>query len=615
MDKFYRSSEFGQVRDAAHQRPSSLCGVPALIRNRSWWLEPTPRATTREEVGKSFSNERQVLDDFYTLLEKRIENVKTIKKGLKQIKRDDRFPRYHLFSGYWEGKYIRFLLSKHSNRVTFKQIIDPTYVSESQPDQRTKTNVTIALQSLQDAIEKVTVLDQEPDLSLSNSMSDDDYEKYVAEYSRIQNLREAAWKNTKAEFEEVAETLFDGIWHEFDRVLELPEPVDCPPPDTANIALFADFRGIVLPASPSWITKDAMVHPLRQYSKDDFRIRTDILHKVVATYWPLLKGAEAEVASSYGLPSKDVVACSVLDRAAIYVSTLGQTFSQPKGVERETQPIRYAVITATPHRHQIGRLVDRVDRLGIFRLLALRNLWKLRSVGDEIQREGIVLDLLAQSPTQYDDEWRNKLQEFGTKIQSLGPDIDGGLGYRIYRSRYYAESFNKLVKHLRIKRIEGFQPYDEFVERQLSQHYDFVDRLGRRIGDLRDRYLSLVGAYQTDSLNKLSNSLLKATTEGNEIRRIGMAVEFVVVTYYLGTMIYLIPKSIAGFVEMFWKRNDQVSRFVNDYGDGIASIWQLVAFGLGFFMWLTCEAWIKNWLLRRFGGPSKNPPDKPKIGT
>jgi len=59
-------------------------------------------------------------------------------------------------------------------------------------------------------------------------------------------------------------------------------------------------------------------------------------------------------------------------------------------------------------------------------------------------------------------------------------ETGGGLSYRIERSRFYVQQFEDNVKLLRIQRLEGAQPYDQFIRRRLGSEFDFIDRLGIR---------------------------------------------------------------------------------------------------------------------------------------
>ena len=45
----------------------------------------------------------------------------------------------------------------------------------------------------------------------------------------------------------------------------------------------------------------------------------------------------------------------------------------------------------------------------------------------------------------------------------------GGLVYRVSRSRMYVSAYRDRIQDFRIIRIEGWQPYDEFVRRHCSK--------------------------------------------------------------------------------------------------------------------------------------------------
>src|SRR3569832_611734 len=62
-----------------------------------------------------------------------------------------------------------------------------------------------------------------------------------------------------------------------------------------------------------------------------------------------------------------------------------------------------------------------------------------------------------------------------------------GLSYRVARSRYYAEIFERRVKELRIRRLEGFEPYDIFITRTLNGVFNFISTVGTRYSLLAER--------------------------------------------------------------------------------------------------------------------------------
>lgn len=106
-----------------------------------------------------------------------------------------------------------------------------------------------------------------------------------------------------------------------------------------------------------------------------------------------------------------------------------------------------------------------------------------------------------------------------------------GILYRIEQSRYYTEEFNKNVKALRLTRLEGYQRYDQFVERRLGPVFDFIDRLGRRY-ERATNTLSLLDQFY---LSIRSNEI---DQEVRNIQQIGEAALWgVLVPYYLVSLL------------------------------------------------------------------------------
>jgi uncharacterized membrane-anchored protein len=84
-----------------------------------------------------------------------------------------------------------------------------------------------------------------------------------------------------------------------------------------------------------------------------------------------------------------------------------------------------------------------------------------------------------------------------------------GILYRIERSRYYVEQFRQSLNVLRLLRIEGYQRYDQFVERRLGPVFDYIDRLGRRY----ERAANSLSALDQYYLSMQANSLLQRETD------------------------------------------------------------------------------------------------------
>jgi hypothetical protein len=79
------------------------------------------------------------------------------------------------------------------------------------------------------------------------------------------------------------------------------------------------------------------------------------------------------------------------------------------------------------------------------------------------------------------------------------------------------KQFEESVKLLRIGRLEGDQPYHQFIRRRLGSEFDFIDRLGTRY----ERATSNVASLDQSYLAMTQNALVKqANSIHKEIHKI-----------------------------------------------------------------------------------------------
>ncbi len=140
----------------------------------------------------------------------------------------------------------------------------------------------------------------------------------------------------------------------------------------------------------------------------------------------------------------------------------------------------------------------------------------------------------------------------------IGMGLNGGLIYRIERSRSYAASFLDTLPHLRITRIAGWQPYDDFINRYIGLLFGRIHRLGLQYDDLGQRIDRLIGrerAQQFDDYQKsvkatlahLDELTLEMRKNSEEMRMIGEqqvslldnAERFAIIfsVYYIGSIL------------------------------------------------------------------------------
>jgi hypothetical protein len=116
-----------------------------------------------------------------------------------------------------------------------------------------------------------------------------------------------------------------------------------------------------------------------------------------------------------------------------------------------------------------------------------------------------------------------------------------GLLYRVERSRYYVQQFDDNVKLLRIRRVEGDQPYDQLIKRRLGSEFDFINRLGIRYERARGTIVTLDQNYLAINQNSLVERANQIDEDIHAIQMWGEVVLFLaLVPYYLTHLLVLI---------------------------------------------------------------------------
>lgn len=302
-----------------------------------------------------------------------------------------------------------------------------------------------------------------------------------------------------------------------------------------HICQFADFRGLVWPS-----TTDVPAQIEGQIRETGVE---DPDYTLLRRNWPLIKASAYEVTDSDKyFSANDVVACSVgvasgqADKnVGIYASTLGQQIRlQPSPVQK-TAPIRYLVLAKTKNYRQIGRLIDKIDALGVYRLTALRDFQKVREAGKELQKIEEVIDR-AHPDVAVQPEFVSRVSEM---LDDVGDGVEGGLAYRLSTSIHYAQNLKHLIASMRFQKIVGFESYDEFVERKLFRIYDYTEVVGRRMERMNRRRAALLTQLQIKSIEDRAD-------EGNNLNRIGHTIEIFALTYYIGWMVSYLQKPLTG---------------------------------------------------------------------
>jgi hypothetical protein len=251
----------------------------------------------------------------------------------------------------------------------------------------------------------------------------------------------------------------------------------------------ADFRYFI-------VTRDAEQFMLLPGNyKKDVKLEKDrfspaAYRNCVETIRPFLK-------LSAGPQLPEYTFSRLLQGACVHGSALGAT---PIELERDKKPVMDLLIFTHSDKWQIGRLIDRGNTLGTLRIAALYDIDNLNAANVELRKleeeveaahvgaskaitrnEKIRRQIDSDEDPKDETKILNEISNFNKTLLTLSEtNIKGGLPYRVERSRYYRQQFLDLITALRIRRIEGSQPYDEYVDRRLSATYDFIRMVGVR---------------------------------------------------------------------------------------------------------------------------------------
>jgi len=245
----------------------------------------------------------------------------------------------------------------------------------------------------------------------------------------------------------------------------------------------------------------------------------------------------------------------------------------------ENRPMRALLLTkGQPNTHQVGRIVERFNSLGTMRFFALKSYPLVRDASNHIRICGERLDEVVgvwtrarekieseyrpkeirtrnafgnevkDLPLKFKDAKNSDLSDLANQIETylldIHADLDavskrvpGGLLFRVTRSIFYADKIKVVVKLLKIKNVETWITYEQFLNRSVLPTYEFIGRTGKRLEGLRDRLQVITQSIQTSSVY-LQTLATRQNTE--ELRKLTEAQENLARRQYWTNVIFSI---------------------------------------------------------------------------
>jgi hypothetical protein len=342
--------------------------------------------------------------------------------------------------------------------------------------------------------------------------------------------------------------------------------------------IFADFRGLIM-------SDEAVKFSDKNFFTSDKYPGwgRDAKNK----FLPLIEHRNKELRIRY-----ECAVNYMLDGRALYMSTLGPQFPAPPALDSAESPANALPVQGSSgsqfkdkripvefivyahqrydnrtivNKWQLGRLVNQILLLGRLRLSALKDIKSLLEAGQLLSELDQSTQAAREAIAKTDDAKQNtetnapedsstvpsdeKVMELIGNAHEKLNEITGsflkatgtGLSYRIERSRYYVTQFGENVKLLRIKRLEGDQPYDQFIGRRLGSEFDLIDRLGIRYERATSNVVSLDQNFLAITQNRLVKQTNQITEDIHDIQKYGeLFLLAALVPYYVTHLLVLI---------------------------------------------------------------------------
>lgn len=468
MEKYFTvPSDHHVAMDEMHRRIAPPCTCPSIIWHIALWPDPEIRSNPEvEEQIRLKSLWTADINKHLAAIEDLVSNENSKEKLAFSIaKRGKGEPRKSLYLEVHGADFVwQIKAESHYEFITL--------------------TVMLSLAVGSDRSDDVSILEWPKDLKhLTPTML-----RHAAE-----TLVESARNTPKGELDSDAELLHNEFWLKFAKAV-------CHRVDGGTRfpgKLISDFRELVV-SVPPYVYKGVD-------AKDDYKGRAVL---VVENYKPLIKAVQINS------DRREFVVCAMLDWRVIYATTLGARRDPTETINaKDSNPVRATFLVVDEvNANQVGRLVERVNALGVARIAALVKLDAIRDVGRAIQSLGLKLDSVmegdSKEPAKLEEIW--KIQSQLNMLKYSGDtQISDGVTYRISRSEYYANLIDTRLDDLRVKRIEGWQPYDEFLRRRLYPTLKFVQAVRKRIQALRKRIDSAILSIESSNTRLLLEELRK----------------------------------------------------------------------------------------------------------
>lgn len=158
---------------------------------------------------------------------------------------------------------------------------------------------------------------------------------------------------------------------------------------------------------------------------------------------------------------------------------------------------RFLLVNATTNSTQLGRGVQRVIEMEVYRMMAMLAFPEARRIGGELDRiESRLSELVARLDVAPESEEPEMLHEV-TRLSALAEQLVTAGAFRFGAARAYRSLVRQRGEELRETRLQGLQTPTGFLERRFEPAMAYCDAVAARLASVSERIARASGLLRT----------------------------------------------------------------------------------------------------------------------
>lgn len=498
---FDRYRSYKLIHGAAHKRGAPAIGSPSLTRQLTLTCEHESYAAENDPKDPEHHTRTKKHYNFLKWQER------NLKKAFWQLAEDLRIPEAEiaqsntLYQHFMvDGLLVKTLLELYKDHLKFLIIV------ELEPPEDTENYQHLDLSS-------DGASDAPPTTGLRS--------KLVQCFNAITEI-----DVTDEALLDVRQFVRNDFWTQLDEILCIDDIEGL-----SDSKFLLDLRGCILAADD--ITAPSVHEPSQSDATTVPQVNGQSTHDLTKILWRF-----SSLGKNY--EHREFVCCSLFRGTCMYMSSIGSHIAPGTKSKLDEDATFFTATAPRGSRWQVGRLLYRVNEVASFRLMALKNMVEILTAGTTMSRLGILIERLSDVDFE-DDETKKKLkklQNYKAQIDGLGITNSAELGYKIERSRYFVRRFDQAVGTIDVGRVEGWQPYSDFVERRLRPTFEKISDISVRFDTLLRLYHAQLAELDSELQRQSSDHLVEIQYELLDSSSFQHKIESIALAYYGGSIVF-----------------------------------------------------------------------------